>query len=49
MPYPSLYEFHIAISEADRNHTAWKSAGNEEDFKEALLQYLRALALKPNR
>lgn len=35
-----------AFYEAERNHKAWKSAENEEDFKEALLQYLRCIALR---
>lgn len=35
-----------AFNEANANHKAWQAAGNEEDFKEALLQYLRCIALR---
>ena len=46
MPNIRLLSWDDTVEEATRNHRAWQLAGNEEDFQEALLWYLRAIAIK---
>jgi len=45
----AVAEANSAFNEASRNHKAWNLARNEEDFKEALLQYLRCIAIRESK
>lgn len=46
MPNLRLLSWDDTVEEATRNHRAWQLARNELDFQEALLWYLRAIAIK---